>query len=105
MRRIHSRADAMVVVRGVNVFPGQIEDALLGLSGVSATWQATVRRPAHLDVLSVSVACQTPEDKALREVVAAALHDVLGLRVEVTLIAPERLHHSGGKRARIVDAR
>jgi len=105
MQRIRRRADAMVVVRGVNVFPGQIEDAVLRVPGIRASWQATVRRPAHLDVLSVSVACDAPEDSRLRDAVAAALHDVLGLRVEVMLVTPERLHHSGGKRAPIVDAR
>lgn len=105
MQRIRGRADAMVVVRGVNVFPGQIEDALLRVPGIRAIWQATVRRPAHLDVLSVSVECDTPADAGLCDAVAAALHDVLGLRVVVLLVAPGSLSHSGGKRSPIQDER
>lgn len=105
MHRIRSRADAMVVVRGVNVFPGQIEDAVLRVPGIRAIWEATVRRPAHLDVLSVAVESDTPGKPRLQDAVTAALLDVLGLDVEVMLVAPGSLSHSGGKRARIRDER
>ena len=105
MRRVTERADQMVVVRGVNVFPGQITAALLSVDGLRADWRAAVSRPAALDVLTVEVECDTPQRVALQEAAVQALHDTLGLRCAVVLVRPGHIGHGGGKQAPIADER
>ena len=105
MRRVRHRTDAMVVVRGVNVFPGQIAAALLGVSGLRTDWRASVTRPGALDVLTVEVESATPHHDGLAHVAVAALYEVLGLRAVVALLPPGTIGHSGGKRRPVADLR
>ncbi|MDG1478047.1 MAG: AMP-binding protein [Myxococcota bacterium] len=101
MRRVVGRVDGMVVVRGVNIYPGQLEAAVLSVSEARGDWQAVVERPENLDVLTVTV-----EGAAeIQPAVEAALHDVLGLRVTVVVVPPGRVGHGGGKRLGIQDRR
>jgi len=101
MRRVVGRVDEMVVVRGVNVYPGQLEAAVLSVSEARGDWQAVVERPENLDVLTVTV-----EGAAeIQPAIEAALHDVLGLRATVVVVPPGRVGHGGGKRLGIQDNR
>ncbi len=101
MRRVVGRVDEMVVVRGVNVYPGQLEAAVLSVSEARGDWQAVVERPENLDVLTVTV-----EGAAeIQPAVEAALHDVLGLWAAVVVVPPGRVGHGGGKRRGIQDNR
>ena len=112
MRRIGRRSDDMLVIRGVNVFPSQVEAALLEVEGTLPHYQIVVTRVHGLDQLEVQVEV-TPEtfsDKigALEELsrkIGAALEHMLGIRAEVTLVEPHTIQRSEGKAKRVIDRR
>jgi phenylacetate-CoA ligase len=112
MARIGRRSDDMLIVRGVNVFPSQIEAALLAVEGALPHYQIVLTRQKGLDALEVQVEV-TPEvfsDKigaleALRGRLGAALEQTLGIRAEVALAAPRSIPRSEGKAKRVIDRR
>jgi len=112
MRRVGRRSDDMLIVRGVNVFPSQVETALLEVEGTLPHYQILLRRARGLDQMEVQVEV-TPEtfsDRigALEELhtrIGDALEHVLGLRVEVTLVEPRSIQRSEGKAKRVIDLR
>ncbi|HET8734578.1 MAG TPA: phenylacetate--CoA ligase, partial [Anaeromyxobacteraceae bacterium] len=112
IKRIERRSDDMFIIRGVNVFPSQIETALLRLKGTLPHYQIVLTREKGLDNLEVQVEV-TPEvfsDKirALQDLHRAledALEHVLGIRVGVTLAEPRTLARSEGKARRVLDQR
>jgi len=112
MRRISRRSDDMLIIRGVNVFPSQVETALLEVEGTLPHYQIVLSRAHGLDQMEVLVEV-TPEtfsDKigALEELSAKiedALEQVLGLRVPVRLVEPHTIQRSEGKAKRVIDRR
>ena len=112
IRRIERRSDDMIVVRGVNVFPSQVETALLEVEGTLPHYQIVLTREKGLDALEVRVEV-TPEFfsdeigtlELLRQTLADAVERVLGLRVVVTLVEPRTIERSEGKARRVVDER
>jgi len=112
MRRIGRRSDDMLIIRGVNVFPSQVEAALLEVEGTLPHYQIILTRAHGLDQMEVQVEV-TPEtfsDKigaleALNESIADALEHVLGLHVQVTLVEPHTIQRSEGKAKRVIDRR
>jgi len=112
MRRIGRRSDEMMIIRGVNVFPAQVEAALMEVEGTLPHYQIVLTRVHGLDQMEVQVEV-TPEmfsDKigALEELndrIAAALDHVLGIRVAVTLVEPHTIQRSEGKAKRVIDRR
>jgi phenylacetate-CoA ligase len=112
IRRIERRSDDMFIIRGVNVFPSQVETALLQLEGTLPHYQIVLTREKGLDHMEVRVEV-TPEvfsDKirALQDLHRAledALEHVLGIRVGVTLAEPRTLARSEGKAKRVLDQR
>ena len=104
LRGIRGRVDDMRVVRGVNVYPSQIEAALLRFRFLRTAWQATITRPESLDRLVV-VAESDDTRPATQRAVARGLADALGLRVAVTLCPPGTLPPPAGKANRLVDQR
>jgi phenylacetate-CoA ligase len=112
MRRIGRRSDDMLIIRGVNVFPSQVESALLEVEGTLPHYQIILSRAHGLDRMEVQVEVtpQSFSDKigALEELnrrIVDALERVLGLRVEVTLVEPLSLIRSEGKAKRVLDRR
>ncbi len=112
MRRIGRRSDDMIIIRGVNVFPSQVEAALLEVEGTLPHYQIILTRIHGLDQLEVQVEVtpQTFSDKIgaleeLNEKIADALDNVLGLRVLVTLVEPHTIQRSEGKAKRVIDRR
>ncbi|MEU1304011.1 phenylacetate--CoA ligase PaaK [Streptomyces shenzhenensis] len=109
MRKITGRSDDMVILRGVNLFPTQIEEIVLRTPGVAPHFQLRLTREGRLDALTVRVEARpgaTPE--ARREAaraVAAAVKDGIGVSVAVEIVEPESLERSVGKIRRIVDLR
>ncbi|MFE7975451.1 phenylacetate--CoA ligase PaaK [Streptomyces shenzhenensis] len=109
MRKITGRSDDMVILRGVNLFPTQIEEIVLRTPGVAPHFQLRLTREGRLDALTVRVEARpgaTPE--ARREaarIVAAAVKDGIGVSVAVEIVEPESLERSVGKIRRIVDLR
>jgi phenylacetate-CoA ligase len=112
MRRISRRSDDMLIIRGVNVFPSQVEAALLEVEGTLPHYQIILSRVHGLDQLEVQVEVtpQTFSDKIgaleqLNERIADAVEHVLGIRAEVTLVEPRTIQRSEGKAKRVIDRR
>ncbi len=112
MDRITGRSDDMLKVRGVIVFPSQIEKALLKIEGLEPQYQIIVTRPQHLDELEVQVetspALFSDEVKHIEEVkkdIENRIHSEIGLRVNISLVEPQSLPRSEGKAVRVVDKR
>jgi len=112
MDRITGRSDDMLKIRGVMVFPSQIERALLKIENLSPNYQIIVTRPKHLDELEVRVEASaelfSDEMKEMEEVeskIANTINKEIGLRVNVSLAEPETLPRSEGKAVRVLDLR
>jgi phenylacetate-CoA ligase len=112
MDRITGRTDDMLKIRGVAVFPSQIEKALLKIDGLEPHYQIIVTRPQHLDVMEVQVE-SSPElfSDEVKELVGIKrniedyIHNEIGLRVKVNLVEPKTLPRSEGKAVRVIDKR
>ena len=110
--RIVRRSDDMLIIRGVNVFPSQVETALLEVEGTLPHYQILLTREHGLDQMEVQVEV-TPrmfEDKigALQELnqrLQGALDRVLGIRVRVTLVEAHSIERGEGKAKRVIDRR
>lgn len=105
------RSDDMMVVKGVNVFPSQIETVLLN-NGYEANYQLVVDRVGNSDTIACDVewlptdAPKDPTEKAAREKkLVAGLKSMLGIAVEVHLVAPKTVPRSEGKAVRVIDNR
>jgi phenylacetate-CoA ligase len=113
MQRIRGRADDMLIVRGVNVFPTQIEHVLLSHRGLTSNYQILVdRQHDQLDELEVRVEVDdafhrgaTQALDALQATVTEDLRQVLGLHAHVLIVEPHHLPRSEGKVKRVVDRR
>ncbi len=112
MTRITGRSDDMMKIKGVMVFPSQIEKALLSVEGVTPNYQIIVTRPDILDEIEVKVEASkelfSDEIKELEEVekkIRAAIRSELGIKVNVTICEPESLPRSEGKAVRVIDER
>ena len=111
MTKPMGRSDDMLIIRGVNVFPSQIETVLLNL-GLQANYQITVDRVNNSDTLDVDVE-MTPEmfsdtmtDVAKMErKIVEALKSMLGIMARVHLVAPKTIARSEGKAVRVIDKR
>jgi phenylacetate-CoA ligase len=112
MDRITGRTDDMLKIRGVSVFPSQIEKALLRIDRLEPHYQIIVTRPHLMDEVEVRVeASEGLFSDKIKELVGIRLrlenyiHDEIGLRVKVTLIEPKTLPRSQGKAVRVIDKR
>jgi phenylacetate-CoA ligase len=107
MRKIHGRTDDMLVVRGENVFPSQLEEILLGVVGLTGQYQLVVDREARqLDTLQVRVEARTGAGHAdLGRQAEDRIRETIGLTASVTVLAPGALPRSEGKARRVIDLR
>ncbi len=112
MSRVTGRSDDMLVIRGVNVYPTQVEEALLRVREVAPHYMIEVDRPGTLDVATVRVEVMPEMFSAsmsdmvkLRERIIKAINSVTGIRMEVDLVAPQTLERFQGKAKRITDLR
>lgn len=112
MSRIIGRSDDMLIIRGVNVFPSQIEEALLRVEGTAPHYLIEVSRPGTLDEVTVHVEMR-PQDfsdklsqiQALRDRIDREINSICGIRAKVNLIEPQTLERSFGKAQRVLDHR
>jgi phenylacetate-CoA ligase len=112
MARISRRSDDMLIIRGVNVFPSQIEHALLEVEGTLPHYQIILTRQKGLDAVEVQVEV-TPQVfsdevralEGLHHRLMETIDRTLGLRVDVRLVAPRTLARSEGKAKRVIDRR
>ena len=112
IKRVEARSDDMLIIRGVNVFPSQIEVALLSVEGTMPHYQIIVTRDHDLDQLEVQVEVtkelftdRVSELEALQKRLADAIDKILGIRVKVTLVGPGTVQRSMGKAKRVIDNR
>jgi phenylacetate-CoA ligase len=107
MSRVVGRTDDMLVIRGVNVFPSEIERVLLAVPELAPHYRLVVDRPGHLDELTVEVELRPGEEagERLQAHVAERLGRALGLGARVALGPPGSVPRSEGKALRVVDRR
>ncbi|ADQ06952.1 Phenylacetate--CoA ligase [Caldicellulosiruptor hydrothermalis 108] len=112
MEKVIGRTDDMIIIRGVNVFPSQIESVLLEMGEVEPHYQLIVDRVNNLDVLEVLVEVSermfSDEVKKLEQLekkITKAIEETLGISVKVRLVEPKTLERSEGKAKRVIDKR
>ncbi|WP_369188089.1 phenylacetate--CoA ligase PaaK [Streptomyces sp. R08] len=109
MEKVTGRSDDMVILRGVNLFPTQIEEIVLRTPGVAPHFQLRLTREGRLDALTIRAEARpgaTPETReAAARSITAAVKDGIGVSVAVEIVEPESLERSVGKIRRIVDLR
>jgi len=109
MEKVTGRTDDLIILRGVNVFPTQIEEHVLRTPALSPHFQLVLRRPERLDEMIVRVESRADADAAQRAAAGAALSaavkDSVGVTVEVDVVDPDTLERSVGKLRRVLDQR
>ncbi|NLC11540.1 MAG: phenylacetate--CoA ligase [Firmicutes bacterium] len=112
MAKVSGRTDDMLIIRGVNVFPSQIEAVLMDLGQTEPHYQIVVDREGSLDTLTVlvEVSEQMFSDKVkgleeLEKVISRELESNLAVKAKVTLVEPKSLQRSEGKAKRVIDKR
>lgn len=112
MENIKGRSDDMLIIRGVNVFPSQIEGVLLHQPGIGPHYEIVVTRQNYIDQLEVktelidsSLLEKWSELEALQNRIRGELRTVLGLDVRVTFVSPNTLKRFEGKARRVTDLR
>jgi phenylacetate-CoA ligase len=112
LERMSGRSDDMLIIRGVNVFPSQIESVLFSIDGIEPHYQLIVDREGTLDTLEVQVEVNektfSDEIRKLQELsqkISRAIKDLLGITCKVRLVEPKTIARSEGKAQRVVDRR
>ena len=112
MDKVTGRTDDMLIIRGVNVFPSQVEHVLMGIEGVEPHYQIEVSREGNLDVMAVLVEVSehtfSDEIKVLERLaqkIRAEIKDMLGVTCQVKLVEPRSIQRSEGKAQRVIDRR
>ena len=109
MEKVTGRTDDLVILRGVNVFPTQIEEHVLRTPALAPHFQLVLRRPERLDEMIVRVEARADADAAQRVAAGAALSaavkDSVGVTVRVDVVEPDTLERSVGKLRRVIDER
>ena len=112
MSKVHGRTDDMLIVRGVNIFPTQVESVLLSIDGLAPHYQIVVDRRYHLDDIEIwseidntdsvigPAALKDLEKKLYRE-----LSSVLGISARIKLVDPGTIPRTEGKARRVIDRR
>ena len=112
MEKVTGRTDDMLIIRGVNVFPSQVEHVLMGIEGVEPHYQIVVAREGNLDTMLVQVevsgAVFSDEIRVLEKLsrrIEVEIKDMLGVTCRVKLVEPRTIQRSEGKAQRVIDTR
>ena len=112
MPKVTGRTDDMLIIRGVNVFPSQIEEVIMGVEGVEPHYQIVVTREGSLDNIEVQVEVSekifSDEVKSLETLSKKLQHeikDLLGVSCKIKLVEPKTIQRSEGKAKRVIDNR
>lgn len=108
--KITGRSDDMMIIRGVNVFPSQVEEQLLKLEGLAPHYQIVLERHGRMDTMIVNTEAASEDvDSAARDasgnMLAKAMKDVVGITVKVNVEDPGAMERSEGKAKRVIDNR
>ncbi len=112
MEKVTGRTDDMLIIRGVNVFPSQVEHVLVGVDGVEPHYQIVVEREGNLDTMQVQVEVSegvfSDEIRVLENLtkhIQKEIKDLLGVTCKVKLVEPKTIQRSEGKAQRVIDKR
>jgi phenylacetate-CoA ligase len=106
MEKITGRSDDMLILRGVNLFPTQVEELILQTPGLSPHFQLVLTRPNRLDQLTVRVEARPDAPRSrVAEDLARLVKENIGLSVEVDVVEPGTIERSQGKAQRVLDLR
>ena len=111
MARITGRCDDMLIIRGVNVYPSQIEELVLKLPGLAPHYQLELTREAHLDQLAVKVECleavagEGSLRSRLQRDLQGSIKSTIGISSQVMVCDPGSIERSAGKARRVIDRR
>ncbi|MEU6587221.1 phenylacetate--CoA ligase PaaK [Nocardia sp. NPDC046763] len=109
MQKITGRSDDMIILRGVNLFPTQIEEIVLTVPALAPQFECVLDRPGRMDRLTVRAEARPDTTAADREAASATLIQLvkqrIGVTVSVEVLAPETLERSSGKVRRLIDNR
>jgi phenylacetate-CoA ligase len=110
MEKVTGRTDDMIILRGVNLFPTQIEELILRIPGLSPHYQCVLTRPNRMDEMTVRVEARDPQTGTeartrLASELAGHVKHTIGVTVAVDVVEPSVLGRSSGKLNRILDER
>lgn len=109
MSRITGRSDDLIIIRGVNLYPAQVEEVVFEFEQLSPHFQLVLTRPGRMDELTIEVEARadlpTSAWQGLEREVAARIKDSLGVSATVIIVHPDTLQRSVGKLKRIIDRR
>ncbi|WP_299978487.1 phenylacetate--CoA ligase PaaK [uncultured Pseudoteredinibacter sp.] len=109
MDRITGRSDDMLIIRGVNVFPTQIEEQIIGTTGLAPHYMIEVNRDGNLDTMSVQVESQDNMDDAQKQLTSKELQhhikSIVGVSTRIEIVPPGSVPRSEGKAKRVIDHR
>jgi phenylacetate-CoA ligase len=109
MAKITGRSDDMLIIRGVNVFPSQIEEQVLKCPGLAPHFLIEISRPDRMDEVTIHVEARAgvaPDEQAAQgELLSAYIKDVIGISARTQIVAPDTLARSTGKASRVRDLR
>jgi phenylacetate-CoA ligase len=107
--RISARTDDMLIIRGVNMFPSQVEELLVRQPELSGHYQLIVSRPANLDQLEINVeansALSTDVEQRSARLLAETIKNLIGVSATVNVLTPGSVERSQGKARRVIDNR
>jgi len=112
MPKVTGRTDDMLIIRGVNVFPSQIEHVLMSVKGVEPHYQIIVDRQGNMDTMEVLVEVsetvfsdEVKQLEKLSQTIQAEIKDLIGSTCKITLVEPKTIARSEGKAVRVIDKR
>ncbi len=112
MEKVRRRTDDMLIIRGVNVFPTQVESVLLSIEGIQPYYQLVVSRTKAMDELEVRVEV-TPDIisdevgklEKVRALISGKIKQIIGISARITLVEPGKIERTAGKAKRVIDMR
>jgi phenylacetate-CoA ligase len=109
MAKISGRTDDMLIIRGVNVFPSQIEELILRCQGLAPHYEIEITRPDRMDEIRIAVEAR-PElsadsHRSEASLLATKLKDIIGISANIRVVASGTLRRSAGKAAHVIDLR
>ena len=112
IEKLSGRSDDMLIIKGVNVFPSQIEAAIIGIEHISPNYQIIVTKKGHFDALEVvcelidgALLEKFSELEALEKHIKHKIYTITGLMVKIKLVSPKTIERSQGKAKRVIDLR
>lgn len=112
MRKIKGRTDDMLIIKGVNVFPSQVETVLMHVEGTTPHYEMIVTKQGYLDALEIRVEIRPEwfsdnyrEIIKIEENIQKGLQKIIGLDAKVTLVGPNSIERTTGKARRVIDLR